>query len=197
MNPRIRLVIDEFARHRTQFETLCHSLTPPELMASIPDTHWTVRDYIAHLCTIDGLIVPGFAAQVGQQAPLPDVPFPNPFDIDDWNEAAVRAREDASIDDLLAEAAIHRGRMVKAMSEFTDAHLDNVIDYGGDRKTLNLPKSKVRFGGLLWGIAIHEPTHTRDMLRGLPERAKEPWIAEWLASVSDSLIPQGVREQRV
>ena len=197
MNPRIRLVIDEFARHRTQFELLCHSLTPPELMSSIPDTHWTVRDYIAHLCTIDGLIVPGFAAQVGQQAPLPDVPFPNPFDIDDWNEAAVRAREDASIDDLLAEATTHRERMVKAMADFTDEHLDRIIDYGGDRKTLNLPKSKVRFGGLLWGIAIHEPTHTRDMLRGLPERAKESWISEWLDSVSDAMIPQGVREQRV
>lgn len=197
MNLRVRLVIDEFARHRTQFESLCQALTPVELVTPIPGSHWTVRDYIAHLCTIDGLIVPGFAAQVGQTAPLPDVPFPNPFDIDEWNDSAVHAREDSSIDDLLAEAGIHRERMVKAIAEFTDEHLDRVIDYGGDRKTLNLPKSKVRFGGLLWGIAIHEPTHTRDILRALPERAKEPWIAEWLASVNDSLIPQGVREQRV
>lgn len=197
MNPRVQLVIDEFARHRTQFTTLCHSLSKDELATAIPGSHWTVRDYIAHLCTIDGLIVPGFAAQVGQQAPLPDVPFPNPFDIDDWNESAVRARESASIDDLLAEANAHRERMVKAIAEFTDAHLDAIIDYGGDRKTLNLPKSKVRFGGLLWGIAIHEPTHTRDIVRALPERESEPWIAEWLASTSDSLIPAGVREQRV
>lgn len=197
MNPRVRLVIDEFARHRTQFETLCRALTPSELLTPIPGSHWTVRDYIAHLCTIDGLIVPGFAAQVGQSAPRPDVPFPNPFDIDDWNDSAVRARADASIEDLLAEAAVHRERMVKAIAEFTDAHLDNIIDYGGDRKTLNLPKSKVRFGGLLWGIAIHEPTHTRDIIRALPERGKEPWIAEWLGSVNDSLIPAGVKEQRV
>ena len=197
MNPRVRLVIDEFARHRTQFENLCRALTPSELLTPIPGSHWTVRDYIAHLCTIDGLIVPGFAAQVGQSAPRPDVPFPNPFDIDDWNDSAVRARADASIEDLLAEAAVHRERMVKAIAEFTDAHLDNIIDYGGDRKTLNLPKSKVRFGGLLWGIAIHEPTHTRDIIRALPERGKEPWIAEWLGSVNDSLIPAGVKEQRV
>lgn len=197
MNPRVRLVIDEFARHRTQFETLCRALTPSELVTPIPGSHWTVRDYIAHLCTIDGLIVPGFAAQVGQSAPLPNVPFPNPFDIDDWNNSAVRARADASIEDLLAEAAVHREWMVRAIAEFTDAHLDNIIDYGGDRKTLNLPKSKVRFGGLLWGIAIHEPTHTRDIIRALPERGKEPWIAEWLGSVNDSLIPAGVKEQRV
>jgi len=197
MNPRVRLVIDEFARHRTQFETLCRALTPSELVTPIPGSHWTVRDYIAHLCTIDGLIVPGFAAQVGQSAPLPNVPFPNPFDSDDWNNSAVRAHADASIEDLLAEAAVHRERMVRAISEFTDAHLDNIIDYGGDRKTLNLPKSKVQFGGLLWGIAIHEPTHTRDIIRTLPKRGKEPWIAEWLGSVNDSLIPAGVKEQRV
>jgi hypothetical protein len=172
-------------------------LTPPELHTPIPGSHWTVKDYIAHLCTIDGLIVPGFAAQVGQQAPLPDVPFPNPFDIDEWNESAVRAREDASIDDLLAEAAVHRERLVSAIAGFTDEHLDRIIDYGGDRKSLNLPKSKVRFGGLLWGIAIHDPTHTRDILRALPRRADEPWIAEWVSSVSDALVPQGVREQRV
>ncbi|MEO8538532.1 MAG: DinB family protein [bacterium] len=197
MNPRVQLVIDEFARHRTQFTTLCHSLSAEELAAPIPGSHWTVRDYIAHLCTIDGLIVPGFAAQVGQSAPLPDVPFPNPFDIDEWNDSAVSARTNASIDDLLAEANTHRERMVKAIAEFTDAQLDAIIDYGGDRKTLNLPKSKVRFGGLLWGIAIHEPTHTRDIVRALPARAEEPWIAEWLASTSDALVPAGVSEQRV
>ena len=197
MNPRIQLVIDEFARHRTQFTHLCHALTPEELRTPIPGSQWTVRDYVAHLCTIDGLIVPGFSAQVGLQAPLPDVPFPQPFDIDEWNDAAVRARDNASIDDLLAEANTHRERMLAAIERFTDANLDAIIDYGGDRKSLNLPKSKVRFGGLLWGIAIHEPTHTRDILRALPDRAGEPWIVEWLASTSDSLIPQGVREQRV
>lgn len=197
MNPRIRLVVDEFARHRVQFETLCRELSEGELAAAIPGSPWTVKDYVAHLCTIDGLIVPGFAAMVGQQAPLPDTPFPQPFDIDDWNEAAVRSRADRTIDDLLAEAAGHRELLIRAISEFTDEQLDRVIDYGGDRKTLNLPKSRVRFGGLLWGIAIHDPTHTRDILRALPERAEEPWISEWLASVSDSLVPQGVKEQRV
>ncbi len=197
MNPRAQLVIDEFARHRRQFETLCGSLSPDELAAVVPGSHWTVKDYIAHLCTIDGLIAPGFAAQVGQSAPLPDIPFPNPFDIDDWNDAAVQSRRQRSVDELLAESRIHRDNITRAIAEFSDAHLDTVIDYGGDRKSLNLPKSKVRFGGLLWGIAIHEPTHTRDMLRALPERATVPWISEWLASVSDSLVPQGVREQRV
>jgi hypothetical protein len=56
MNLRTRLVIDEMARHRVQFEHLCRSLTPAELATPIPDSPWNVKDYIAHLCTIDGLI---------------------------------------------------------------------------------------------------------------------------------------------
>jgi hypothetical protein len=156
-----------------------------------------VKDYIAHLCTIDGLIVPRFAAMVGQQAPLPDTPIPNPFDIDDWNEAAVMSRRGKGVEALLEEAAGHRERLLAAVAAFTDAHLDQEILYGGDRKVLGIPPSRVRFGGLLWGVAIHDPTHTRDILRALPHRASESWLREWLASVSDALVPQGVREQRV
>lgn len=197
MNPRTQLVIDELARHRTQFEQFCRSLTPAELATGIPGSHWDVRDYIAHLCTIDALIAAGFAPITGQQAPPPDVPPSTPFDIDDWNEAAVRARETATVDDLLAEAARHRADMVRVIEAFTDADLDRIIDYGGDRKSLNLAPSKVRFGGLLWGIAVHDPTHTRDILRALPRRAEESWVTEWLGSVNESMIPKGVREQRV
>lgn len=197
MNLRTRLVIDEMARHRVQFEHLCQSLTPAELATPIPDSPWNVKDYIAHLCTIDGLIAAGFSPMVGLTAPLPDVPMPQPFDIDEWNEAVVRKREDRSVDDLLAEAAIHRADFVAAVEKLTDEDLDRVIPYGGDRKTLNLQPSMVRFGGLLWGIAIHDPTHTRDILRALPRRAEESWITEWLASVNESQVPAGVREQRV
>lgn len=197
MNPRVELVIDEFGRHRRQFRRLCQSLTERELRTTVPGSHWSVRDYVAHLCTIDGLIAPGFAASVGQSVALPDTPLTDPFDIDDWNEAAVRGREGRTVDELLTESDIHRENLLRAVAEFSDSHLDRIIAYGGDRKTLNLPQSHVRFGGLLWGIAIHEPTHTRDILRALPDRATEPWVSEWLASVNDSLVPDGVREQRV
>ncbi len=197
MNPRTRLVVDEMARHRSQFEHLCHDLTPAELSTTIPDSPWTVKDYIAHLCTIDALIAFAFAAQVGQKAPIPDTPYPQPFDIDDWNEAAVRSRESKSVADLLAEGATHRKYMADAIAAMTDDHLDRIIPYGGDRKVLNLPPTNVRFGGLLWGIAIHDPTHTRDIVRALPERGKQAWVQEWLASVTDDMVPAGVREQRV
>lgn len=197
MNPRTRLVVDEMSRHRVQFEYLCHDLNADELDTKIPDSHWTVKDYIAHLCTIDALIAHAFAAQVGQQAPLPDTAYPQPFDIDDWNEAAVRSRMSRSVDELLAEGATHRDYMAKAIAAMSDEHLDRIIPYGGDRKALDLQPSMVRFGGLLWGIAVHDPTHTRDILRALPHRAEQSWIQEWLASVNESMIPAGVKEQRV
>lgn len=197
MNIRARLAIDELARHRAQFEHLCRSLSANELATRIPGSHWTVKDYIAHLCTIDALIAAGFGPIVGLSAPPPEVPLPQPFDIDDWNDLAVQSRSDANIEQLLAEAAQHRANMVAAFERMTDEDLDRVIPYGGDRKSLNLPPTQVRFGGLLWGIAVHDPTHTRDILRALPARAQEPWVEEWLASVNESMIPQGVREQRV
>ena len=134
---------------------------------------------------------------VGLNFAPPDVPCPDPFDIDDWNEAAVRARADRDMDGLLAEAAAHRANMAAAIERMEDSHLDLIIQYGGDRKSLNLPKSQVRFGGLLWGIAIHDPTHTQDIVRALAHRARESWIVEWLGSVSDGLVSAGVREQRV
>lgn len=197
MNPRTRLVIDEFARHRTQFEHLCRSLSDEELDAQVPGSHWTVRDYIAHLCTIDGLIVAGFAPMVGMTMPPSPTPMPSPFDIDEWNDAAVLPARGRTVDDFLSEGAIHRERIVQLIEAMTDVQLDAVIPYGADRKSLNLPKSMVRFGGLLWGIAIHDPTHTRDILEALPHRKEEPWIREWLDSVNDAQVPQGVKEQRV
>ena len=197
MNARTQLVIDELARHRRQFEHLCLSLSDDELSAVVPGSHWTVKDYIAHLATIDGLIAASFARGHGIEVEPPDVPLTAPFDIDDWNESAVRGREQASIDELLGRMAIHRADMVRGIEQMSDDDLDRIIPYGGDRKALGLAPTNVRFGGLLWGIAIHDTTHTRDILGGLPGRRHDAWISEWLASVNDSLIPQGVRDQRV
>ena len=197
MNPRCQLIIDELARHRTQFETLCRSLSPEELATPIPNSHWTVYDYIAHLATIDGLIAASFGPMVGIEAPPADPPLPQPFDIDDWNDVAVRSRAGRDIDALLSEAAVHRGRMAAAIERMSDDDLDRVIPYGGDRKSLGLEPTPVRFGGLLWAIAIHDPTHTHDIIRALPERGAAPAVQEWLASVNDSIVPAGVKEQRI
>ena len=197
MNIRSQLIIAELDRHRVQFEHLCRSFTAGELATKIPRSHWSVKDYVAHLATIDALIASNFGAMVGVQAPPPVVPVPQPFDIDDWNDLAVEARKDKSLEELLTEAASHRANLVAAIERMSDAQLDMVISYGGDRKTLGLAPTPVRFGGLLWAIAIHDPTHAQDMLEALPGRAGEAWLGEWLGSVNDGLVPAGVKEQRV
>jgi uncharacterized damage-inducible protein DinB len=190
MNPRVQLVIDELARHRHQFEVFCRSLSDEELGAQVPDSPWSVKDYIAHLATIDGLIAAGFQRFSGQtSAPEPDVPIGDPFDIDDWNAAAVTARAGTSLDELLEEAARHREHMVAAFSALEDAQLDLKIPYG-TRRASGLPDVPVPLRDILWAISLHDPTHTSDMLRALPERANDPYVREWLASShSESVHP--------
>jgi hypothetical protein len=196
MNIRAKLIIDEFARHRAQFEYFCRALSPQELGEHVPGAPWSVRDYIAHLCTIDGLIAVNFSQSVGLDVPPPDVPIPQPFDIDEWNEAAVRARRQHSVDALLQEAAQHRNRLTAAIARMDDAFLDRTVMFGGDRKVIDLPPAPVPLGGVLWAIAIHDPTHTSDILKALPHRAEERWVRDWLDSVSDYLVPEAVLQRR-
>lgn len=196
MNIRARLMVDELARHRVQFEHLCLSLTGDELASPIPGSHWCVRDYIAHLCTIDGLIAAGLGARFGVAVALPDVPRSDPFDIDEWNDAAVQARRSATVDDLLAEARHHRQNLLASIVRLTDADLDREVTIGGDRKVIDLSRRRGRYGGTLWAVAIHDPTHVLDIIRALPHRGDEGWIRDWLGSFSDALVPEGVKEWR-
>lgn len=196
MNIRTRLMLDELQRHRTQFEHLCRSLTEDELARYIPGSHWTVKDYLVHLCTIDGLIASGMGGRLGLDIPAPSIPAQSPFDIDDWNESVIVANRNRSMEDLLAEAKIHRQHLVSCMSALTDELLDKEVTIGGDRKAINLPKRRGQYSGTLWAIAIHDPTHTADIVRALPHLASQNWVQEWLGSVNDSRIPEGVREWR-
>jgi len=190
MNPRIGLVLDELARHRRQFEAFCRMLTPGDLATPVPGSPWTVHGYIAHLATIDGLIAPSFAALSGVRGiPASDIPAAQPFDIDDWNAAAVAARGSVPVDELLDEAARHRADFARTLEPLTDAALDAEIPFGSRRST-GLPDVPVPLRSVLWAIAVHDPNHTADILRAVPHRANEPFVREWLASAhSDDIHP--------
>jgi hypothetical protein len=195
LNPRVEALLEEQSRHAAVFEPLVRSLTPAELSEPVPDTPWTVRDYVAHLCTIEALINVPFSAMSGiTDVPPPDVPSPQPFDIDDWNHAIVRARVGRSIDELLVERSEHRERYVRALSAMGDTQLDMQIPFGGDRKVIDLPLVMIRLEELLWGIAIHDPMHTDDILRALPERREE--LSHWLDSVDRSRISAEIQARR-
>ena len=182
MNPRVQLIVDELLRHRNQFDVFCRSLKEDELAAVVPDSPWTVKDYIAHLATIDGLIAYTFQAGVGRSdIPPMDIPPTQPMDIDDWNAIIVPARRDRSVEDLLAEAAKHRASMVGLWSMLGDEQLDASIPFGA-RKSTGLPDVPVPLREVMWAIAVHDPNHTSDMLRAIPWKAEEPFVREWIAS---------------
>lgn len=183
-------------RHRHQFEPFVRSLSQEELATPVPDTPWTVKDYVAHLCTIDGLIATGFQAFAGQSsAPPMDIPVETPFDIDDWNQAAVEARADASIDELLDEGARHRADMEQVFAAVGDEQLEIQVPYG-TRRASGLPDTPVALREILWAISLHDPTHTQDILRALPGRANEPWVKEWLASVPVDTVHPDIAARR-
>lgn len=182
MNPRAQLIVDELARHRHQFEAFCRALNDDELATPIPNSSWSVKDYIAHLATIDGLIAHNFQAIAGVgDVPAIDIPVAQPFDIDDWNEVAIAARKPATVEQLLAEAAEHRADLVRVFAAVDDARLDLAIPFGS-RRASGLPDAPVKLREVMWAIAVHDPNHTQDILRALPRRAATPFVAEWLAS---------------
>ncbi|MGH9204047.1 MAG: DinB family protein [Vicinamibacterales bacterium] len=188
-------IIDEQARHRSAFEAFCRSLPPDELATLVPGAPWTVHGYIAHLATIDSLVAPFLAPLVAMtDVPRPEVPPPAPFDIDEWNEAMVPLRADASVDELFSEAARHRAQYARVLSALTDAQLDMMIPFGGDRKVIDLPPTQVRLEDLLWAIALHDPNHTQDILRAIPHR--EPDVRDWLASCDFARIPDEITARR-
>jgi hypothetical protein len=192
---RVQAIRDDQARHRQRFEAFCRSLTAKELAEQVPGTPWTVHGYIAHLATIDSLIVPFLAPLVGiSGVPAPEVPPPSPFDIDEWNEAMVPLRAGAPVGELLSEAAKHRAEYVRVLSALSDAQLDMMIPFGGDRKVIDLPPTQVRLEDLLWAIALHDPNHTQDILRAIPER--EPDVRGWLASSDFARIPEEITARR-
>jgi hypothetical protein len=192
---RAQAILDEQARHREQFEAFSRSLTDRELAELVPGSPWTVHGYIAHLATIDSLIVPFLAPLVGiTDISRPEVPPPSPFDIDEWNEAVVPLRSGASVEDLLAEAAKHRAEFVRVLSAMADEQLDMVIPFGGDRKVIDLPPTPVPLEDLLWAIALHDPNHTQDILRAIPQR--EPDVRDWLASCDFARIPEEITARR-
>src|SRR5438445_139143 len=74
------------------------------------------------------------------------------------------------------------------------ATIDSLISFGGDLKVTDLPPPQVRLEALLWAIALHDPSHTQDILRAIPQR--EPDVRDWLASSDFARIPEEITARR-
>jgi hypothetical protein len=179
MTPEIQEVVRDLDGHRAKFEAFCRSLSEEELDREVPNSHWLVRDFIAHLATIDGPVRVMFESMTGEQpagTSTPDTSSGERWDVDRWNDSRVAARRTKTVDEIFAEAAQERARMHEALARLSEADLDKTMHFGGDNKRA---AADIRLGDYIRGWAKHDVIHVADMLRALPER-DTPEVQAWL-----------------
>jgi len=176
MVPRVRAIIDGLAEERTRMERFARALTEEELSRAVPGSTWRVKDFIAHVSTLDAVYIGWFAALAGDPDPGNHRGSPD-FDVDRFNESTVAERRDRSVSDLLDEATKLRGRLISIMERFSDDKLDTTIRRSGDRKR---PPVSLPLAQFLPGWTRHDAIHVADMLKALPERRNDPEIVAWL-----------------
>lgn len=168
-------IVAELRAHRRRFDTFCRSLTEEELERPVPRSTWLVRDFIAHLATIDGPVAEMFrAVRSGDDAGL-RTPDGSRFDVDDWNEKQVQQRRGKTVEELLSEARTQRESLERELLALTGSDLSKTIRFAGDAKR---PPATIPLMVYLRGWCKHDPIHAGDMLRALPERADS--LREWL-----------------
>jgi len=176
MVPRVQAVVDSLVGERARLERFARSLTEEELTRAVPGSPWTVKDFVAHLSTLDAAYIGWFAALAGDPDPGNHRGSPG-FDVDLFNESAVAERRDRSVDDLLDEGAKLRGGLISVMVRFSEAQLDATIRRSGDRKR---PPVSLALAQFLPGWTRHDVIHVADMLKALPERRNDSEIVAWL-----------------
>ncbi len=176
MVPRVRAIVDSLAEERARLERFARALTEEELARAVPNSTWRVKDFIAHVSTLDAAYIGWYTTLAGDRDPGNHRGSPG-FDVDRFNESAVAARRDRSVNDLLGEAAELRGRLIDVMERFSDDKLDATIRFGGDRKR---PPVDLPLAQFLPGWTRHDAIHVADMLKALPERRNDPEIVPWL-----------------
>ncbi len=182
----VQEVLAELDSHRERFESFCRSLTAEELDRPVPNSTWIVRDFIAHLATIDGPVSQMFRAMHSGDDPGIRNSDGGKFDVDNWNDRQVERRRQNDVETVLAEAAQSREALRKDMLELTDEDLARMLKFGGDSKRA---PTEIPFGVYLRGWCKHDPMHAMDMSRALPDRQAE--LAPWF----DDPVIQGYQRQ--
>ncbi len=169
---------DTMQKHRRQFDGFCRSLSEEELDRPVPNSDWTVKDFIIHLTQFDEEIIQWMEAlKTGRLERPGRNPDGSTFDVDAYNNARIAERHDWPLDRILAEGAENRAKLAVVMEELEDAHIEQTVQFPGDNKR---DPAQVQFKLFLTGLARHDPIHVADMLKALPERAADPEIAAWM-----------------
>lgn len=167
-------VVEELDRHRERFETFCRSLTPAELDRPVPRSSWQVRDFIAHLATIDGPVSQMFRSMhAGEDTGIRNADG-GKFEVDPWNDRQVEQRRALGVEVLLAEARATRESLRAGLLALDDVDLARTLKFAGDSKRA---PAEVPLGTYLRGWCKHDPMHAMDMARALPDRL--PALASW------------------
>jgi hypothetical protein len=172
MDAQLTPVIEEADANRAFYEEFCRSLTPSQLAAMVPDSPWRVKDYLAHLASIDIYVGEWFEHTADGRRWRPNNSEDgSPFNIDTWNGARIDERYDASVDELLEEAAELRAKLWATVDRFTPEVLAQQFNFRG---------RDITFLRYLQLWTAHDPAHSADMLRAIPE-AKDARVSAWLA----------------
>ncbi len=172
MEPAVQAVMTDAAAHREQFAAFSRSLSAHQLQAPIAGATWVVKDYVAHLATIDIWVDEWFEHQADGRPWRPQGEGGATFSIDTWNEARIDERRAATVDELLAEAAGHRARLTQTVARFTPPVLESTFEFHGQTITF------LRYLQL-W--TAHDPAHAADMVRAIPRFSPAAAASEWLA----------------
>jgi hypothetical protein len=171
-------VIDAIVENRKRFEAFCYSLSEEELLRPVPGSTWVVRDFAAHLGTLDVALLRWFDA-AGEARPMDGSAQESgePFDVDAFNDAQVAERRSWPLERVFAEAAGNRVQLITSLRRLSEEQIVQPMHFPGDakRKAGDLPLNL-----FLAGWAQHDPIHVADMVKALPERASDVEIAAWV-----------------
>ncbi|MFN0097018.1 MAG: DinB family protein [Dehalococcoidia bacterium] len=173
MNPDVAHVVEELDAHRERFVAFCRSLSKEQLLRPVPKSTWVVRDFIAHLGTIDRPVGGMFQAMHGVAGAGWGAAGGG---IDDWNDREVAERRMWPLERVLEEMAETRAELHRHLGALTAEDVQKSMDFGGDSKRA---AAKVRLLDYLRGWNKHDPMHAVDMLRALPD-CHTPEIEAWI-----------------
>ncbi|MDZ7726803.1 MAG: maleylpyruvate isomerase N-terminal domain-containing protein [Dehalococcoidia bacterium] len=159
---RVDAVIHAARHNRERFTWFCRLLTAEELNRPIPESHWQVRDYIAHLATIDTWVDRWFQAMArGEQRRTRPTTTAPPSTSTPGTDARVSQRRDRTLEELLEEAAANREALEATIRGLHDDTLATRFTFR---------EQDVAFIEYLEQWTLHDPAHALDMLKALPER---------------------------
>ncbi len=186
LHPDVAAVLRELDMHRTRYVDLCRSLSEDELNTPVPNSTWIVRDFVAHLATIDVPVMRWFVSIRDGKGGAATGDGGGPFEVDHWNDSRVAERRPRPLEDVLREAEENRAEMRGVLASFTAEHLDGPLDFAGDSKR---GPSKITLRQYLQGWCKHDVMHAVDMMRALPERV-DASLQEWF----DDPVVQGYQK---